>query len=397
MGSLLLAVIYLIFISLGLPDSLLGSGWPTMQTTFDVPSSYAGYVSMAISFMTIISALLSPKMINRLHTKWIVIISIALTIMGLIGFSFSTHYAVLFLFAVPYGLGAGAIDASVNHYVANNYSSSVMNFLHCFYGVGAIISPNIMAIALSCAHWNEGYRWTAYIQIGILAVCALSLPLWKTNDAKASDTPTESAGIREPIKRPGVALTLVAFFAYCSGEATCFLWTSSYFAGTKDGLGNELIAAFGSLIFGGLMLGRLISGFVSNKLGDRLLIRIGIAVEFVGIVLIMLPLPHWLPAAIGFVVTGTGMGPVYPAIQHMAPANFGKKYSAAVIGLQMASAYVGSTFMPMAFGFLQQYIGIAVMPFWLLLFAGMNIVLLERTYAVIRSWEKGENNGTSLT
>ena len=288
-------------------------------------------------------------------------------------------------------------DNGVNHYVANNYSSSVMNFLHCFYGVGAVISPNIMAIALSCAHWNEGYRWTAYIQIGILAVCALSLPLWKKNDAKSSDKPTESAGIRETIKRPGVALTLVAFFAYCSGEATCFLWTSSYFAGTKEWLGDELIAAFGSLIFGGLMLGRLISGFVSNKLGDRLLIRIGIAVELVGIVLIMLPLPHWLPAAIGFAVTGTGMGPVYPAIQHMAPANFGKKYSAAVIGLQMASAYVGSTFMPMAFGFLQQYIGIAVMPFWLLLFAGLNIIMLERTYSVIRARKKGENNGTSLT
>lgn len=388
MGSLLLAVIYLIFISLGLPDSLLGSGWPTMQTTFDVPSSYAGYVSMTISFMTIISALFSPKMINRLHTKWIVIVSIALTIMGLIGFSFSTQYAMLFLFAVPYGLGAGAIDASVNHYVANNYSSSVMNFLHCFYGVGAVISPNIMAIALMNARWNEGYRWTAYIQIGILAVCVLSLPLWKKNDAKSSDKPTESAGIHETIKRPGVALTLVAFFAYCSGEATCFLWTSSYFAGTKEGLGDELIAAFGSLIFGGLMLGRLISGFVSNKLGDRLLIRIGIAIELVGIVLIMLPLQHWLPAAIGFVVAGTGMGPVYPAIQHMAPANFGKKYSAAVIGLQMASAYVGSTFMPMAFGFLQQYIGIAAMPFWLLLFAGLNIALLERTYSVIRSREK---------
>ena len=396
MYSLLLALIYLIFVSLGLPDSLLGSGWPTMQAAFGVPSSYAGYVSMAISFMTIISALISPRMIRRFHTKWIVIVSILLTVFGLLGFSFSTSYAMLFVFVIPYGLGAGAIDASVNHYVANNYSGSVMNFLHCFYGVGAVISPNIMALALSKARWNEGYRWTAYIQMTILLVCILSLPLWKKNES-STETEEAEAGIREALKVPGVILTLIAFFAYCSGEATCFLWTSSYFAGTKDGLGNELIAAFGSLIFGGLMLGRLISGFVSNKLGDRLLIRIGIAVEFVGIVLIMLPLPHWLPAAIGFVVTGTGMGPVYPAIQHMAPANFGKKYSAAVIGLQMASAYVGSTFMPMAFGFLQQYIGIAVMPFWLLLFAGMNIVLLERTYAVIRSWEKGENNGTSLT
>ena len=165
MYSLLLAVIYLIFISLGLPDSLLGSGWPTMQVAFGVPSSYAGYVSMAISFMTIISALISPRMIRRFHTKWIVIVSILLTVFGLLGFSFSTSYAMLFVFVIPYGLGAGAIDASVNHYVANNYSGSVMNFLHCFYGVGAVISPNIMALALSKARWNEGYRWTAYIQM----------------------------------------------------------------------------------------------------------------------------------------------------------------------------------------------------------------------------------------
>ena len=384
MASLLLAVIYLIFISLGLPDSLLGSGWPTMQVTFGVPSSYAGYVSMAISFMTIISALISPWMIKRFHTKWIVIVSILLTVFGLLGFSFSASYAMLFLFVIPYGLGAGAIDASVNHYVANNYSGSVMNFLHCFYGVGAVISPNIMALALSKARWNEGYRWTAYIQIGILFVCILSLSLWKKKERSAEDEEEAGAGIREALKVPGVILTLIAFFAYCSGEATCFLWTSSYFAGVKEGLSDGLIASFGSLIFGGLMLGRLISGFISNKLGDRLLIRTGIIIEMVGIVMVMLPIGHYLPAAIGFLIIGTGMGPVYPAIQHMAPANFGKKYSAAVIGLQMASAYVGSTFMPMVFGNLQQHIGIGIMPVYLLVFAFMNIGLLERTYVVLK-------------
>ena len=384
MGSLLLAVIYLIFISLGLPDSLLGSGWPAMQVTFGVPSSYAGYISMAISFMTIISALISPRMIKRFHTKWIVIVSILLTVFGLLGFSFSTSYAMLFLFVIPYGLGAGAIDASVNHYVANNYSGSVMNFLHCFYGVGAVISPNIMALALSKARWNEGYRWTAYIQMAILLVCILSLQIWKKKEGSAEAEEESGAGIREALKVPGVILTLIAFFAYCSGEATCFLWTSSYFAGVKEGLSDGLIASFGSLIFGGLMLGRLISGFVSNKLGDRLLIRIGIIVEMIGIILVMLPISHYLPAAIGFVIIGTGMGPVYPAIQHMAPTNFGKKYSAAVIGLQMASAYVGSTFMPMVFGILQQNIGIGIMPVYLLIFAILNIGLLERTYIVLK-------------
>ena len=383
MYSLLIAVIYLIFISLGLPDSLLGSGWPAMHAAFSVPSSYAGYVSMAISFMTIISALLSPIMIKRFHTKWIVIVSIFLTVMGLIGFSISTSYAMLFVFAVPYGMGAGAIDASVNHYVANNYSGSVMNFLHCFYGVGAVISPNIMAVALSKASWNEGYRWTAYIQIFILLICIISLPLWKKNESDSNKQEEEVAGIREALKRPGVVLTLIAFFAYCSGEATCFLWTSSYFAGVKEGLTDHLIASFGSLIFGGLMLGRLISGFVSNRLGDRMLIRIGIFVEVVGILLVMIPVASFIPATIGFVIIGTGMGPVYPAIQHMAPTNFGERYSAAVIGLQMASAYMGSTFMPMIFGNIQEKIGIGIMPFYLLIFAVLNIWMLERTYVVL--------------
>ena len=381
MGSLLLAVIYLIFISLGLPDSLLGSGWPKMQIAFQVLSSYAGYVSMAISFMTIISALLSPGLIKRFHTKWIVIVSIFMTILGLLGFSVSKEYWMLFLIAVPYGLGAGAIDASVNHYVANHYSGAAMNFLHCFYGVGAMISPYIMAQALSRARWNEGYRWTAFVQAGILFVCIISLPMWKkTEEASAEEEVKDSAGIRETLKVPGVILTLIAFYAYCSGEATCFLWTPSFFAGTKEGLSDERIASFGSLIFGGLMLGRLISGFVSDKLGDRRLIRIGIAVELLGIIMIFIPDAHYMVAAAGFVVIGTGMGPVYPSIQHMTPVNFGKKYSAAAIGLQMASAYVGSTFMPMVFGILQEHLGIGIMPAYLLIFAVLNIALLEAAY-----------------
>jgi hypothetical protein len=380
MISLLLAVIYLVFISLGLPDSLLGSGWPKMQVVFGVPSSYAGYISMTICFMTIISALLSPRMINRFHTKWIVISSIVLTILGLAGFSISHRYEMLFIFAIPYGLGAGAIDASVNHYVASNYSGSVMNFLHCFYGVGAMISPYIMSLALKYAKWNEGYLWTAFVQTAILAIVIISLPLWKGNESEAEEDRQESAGIRESIKVPGVLLTLIAFFAYCSGEATCFLWTPSYFAGTKSGLSDERIAAFGALIFGGLMLGRLISGFISNIFGDKKLIRLGIILEFIGIFMLFIPTQNYLVAAIGFVIIGTGMGPVYPAIQHMAPTNFGKRYSAAVIGLQMAFAYTGSTFMPMVFGVLQQHIGIGIMPVYLIFFAILNIGMLELAY-----------------
>ncbi|MCH4040336.1 MAG: MFS transporter [Lachnospiraceae bacterium] len=381
MGSLLIAVIYLIFISLGLPDSLLGSGWPAMRVFFGVPSSFAGYVSMTISFMTIISALLSPRLMRKMQTKWIVIISIMLTVAGLLGFSVCTEYWMLFLMAVPYGLGAGAIDASINNYVAMHYSGSVMNFLHCFYGVGAMISPYIMASALRRARWNEGYRWTAYLQIAILVVCILSLPLWKRNQTKEEEeTLKNSAGIREVVRIPGAVQTLIAFFAYCSGEATCFLWVPSFFAGTKKGLSAGTIASFGSLIFGGLMLGRLIAGFISNHFGDRKMIRMGIVLELLGILVVMLPFPGYVVTAVGFVMIGTGMGPVYPAIQHMAPQNFGKRNSAAMIGLQMASAYVGSTFMPMVFGLLQQALGIWIMPWYLLIFAFLNIGMLEFSY-----------------
>ena len=380
MGSLLLAVIYLIFVSLGLPDSLMGSGWPTMQMDFGVPSSYAGYVSMTISCMTVISALLSPRFNRRFHTKWVVIVSIGLTVLGLLGFSCSGQYWMLFLFAVPYGLGAGSIDAAVNHYVATHYPSSVMNFLHCFYGLGAVISPYIMSLALKTARWNEGYRWTAYIQMGILLAVVLSLPLWKKNERQDEESRRDSAGIQETLKVPGVMLTLMAFFAYCAGEATCFLWVPSYFAGTRSGLSAETIASFGSLIFAGLMLGRLISGFVSNRVGDKMLIRIGSAVELLGILLVCLPVTGYLLPAVGFVVVGTGMGPIYPAIQHMAPSNFGKRYSSAVIGLQMAFAYIGATLMPMVFGQMQQAMGIGIMPVYLLIFAVLNIGMLELAY-----------------
>ncbi|WP_270649149.1 MFS transporter [Limosilactobacillus mucosae] len=378
--SLLLAVIYLIFVSLGLPDSLLGSGWPKMQVEFGVPSSYAGYVFMMISAMTIISALLSPKLIQRLHVKWIVTVSIMLTVFGLLGFSFCTQYWILLVCAIPYGLGAGAIDAAMNHYVANNYSGAVMNFLHCFYGVGAMISPYLMALAIKVAHWNEGYRWTAFLQIGILLVIISSWSLWQQSDSKADESKIDSAGIKETIKQPGVMATLLAFFAYSAGEATCFLWVPSYFAGTRTGISSELVASFGSLIFGGLMIGRLIAGFIANRLGDRRMIRSGMMVELIGILLTALPIKGYLVAAIGFLIIGIGMGPIYPSIQHMAPINFGKRYSAAVIGLQMAFAYTGSTFMPTVFGILQQKLGIWIMPLYLLVFAGLSFVLLELSY-----------------
>lgn len=280
LGSLLLAVIYLAFISLGLPDSLLGSGWPAMQSSLNVPSSYAGYISMTISLMTVVSSLFSPHLIKKMAVKWIVIISIALTVCGLLGFSSVNQYWQLLVWAMPYGLGAESIDAALNYYVASNYSPRVMNFLHCFYGVGAIISPNIMAFALLKANWHAGYLWTAILQGFILFVCIISLPLWKVNEKANVDSETsESVGIMSSLKVPGVIFTLFTFFSYYAGEATYFLWTSSYFAGTKRNINSELIASFGSLLFGGLMLGRLIAGFISHRLSDKKLIRIGLITE----------------------------------------------------------------------------------------------------------------------
>lgn len=386
MASLLIAVIYLIFISLGLPDSLLGSGWPQMQLDFNVPSSYAGYVSMTIAFMTILSALISPKLINKFHTKYIVITSIFLTVIGLIGFSFSPNYWCLFLFCIPYGLGAGAIDSSINHYVASNCSQSVMSFLHCFYGVGAVISPTIMSAAIQYARWPEGYRWTSYIQIAILVICVVSLPLWKkTNQEEELQTETPKA--KEVLKTKGVVLTLIAFFAYCSQEATCFLWVPSYFKETFQTLDAKTVASFGCLIFLGLTIGRILSGILSKKLSDKNLIRLGVTIELIGILILVLSKNYTL-SAISFVIIGTGMGPVYPSIQHMAPINFPKKYSASIIGFQMASAYVGSTFMPMVFGNLQEVLSMKMLPYYLLIFTFINICLLEIAYIKINKSKK---------
>ena len=445
MSKYLILIIYLIFISLGLPDSLLGSGWPVMQKYFNVDSSYAGYVSMTISAMTIISALFSAQITSRLKEKWVVIISIGLTCIGLILFSISKNYWNLFLFSIPYGLGAGSIDASINNFVAVHYSSRVMNFLHCFYGVGSMISPNIMALALKYKNWKEGYRWTAYIQIGILAICFASLPLWKNdkkededkkeekkeieeenkiikininnkndigkgnhknkifdseafeskkelekkstevndnnkkdkNNKKEEDENVKVISILEAIKIKGVIFSCIAFFAYCSGEGTCFLWTSSFFNETKDGLSKESVASLSTTIYGGLMLGRALSGIFSEKLGDKKLIRIGLMIEFLGIICVGIPIKTYILAVIGYCLTSIGMGPIYPSIQHLAPIYFGKEASATIIGLQMASAYVGTTFMPFIFGLIQAKTSMWAHPIYVGVFAILNSIFIE--------------------
>lgn len=392
MFGLLIAIIYLIFVSLGLPDSLLGSAWPSMNLEFNVNSYLVAIVSLLITLMTVFSSLISSYVTKKIKIQWVIIISISLTIIGMLGFSFSTYFWMLLIFAIPYGLGAGSIDAAINNYIANNYSSKIMNFLHCFYGVGAIISPNIMALAIKFAHWNEGFRWTSYIQIGILFVVILSLPLWKINKSNSEkETVISNEKISKVIRLPGVLLMCLSFFSYCSGEAICFLWSSSFFAKTKEGIPYELIASFGSLIYAGLTIGRLISGLISNKLGDKKLVRLGIITELIGIVLISIPLKTYVVAIIGFLIIGIGMGPIYPSIQHLAPINFWKNHSSQVIGIQMAFAYVGSGIVPLIFGLVQEYISMWLLPLFLLIFLIMNITFFELSLRSIR-----KNNNLTL-
>ena len=466
---------------MGLPDSLLGSGWPVMQKDFNVNSSYAGYVSMTISAMTIISALFSAYLTNKLTEKWVIIISIILCIIGLILFSIAKNYWNLFIFAVPYGLGAGSIDASLNNFVAIHYSSRVMNFLHCFYGVGSMISPNVMALALRYKSWKEGYRWTAYIDIVILIICFATIGCWKIdkNEGKKEEDNKEKKDIEEKIgeneeekkddenkeenigeerkdaeqsnknmvkvkvinvenkikdkdkidtkeiltnrkdkestdtklkeketekeenevislidalKIRGVVFSCIAFFAYCSGEGTCFLWTSSFFAGTKEGLSDEAIASLSTTIFGGLMLGRVISGLFSEKLGDKKLIRIGLIVEIIGIICVGIPVKTYILAIIGYCLTSIGMGPIYPSIQHLVPLYFGKRASATIIGLQMASAYLGTTLMPYIFGLIQSKTSMWAHPIYIGIFAILNTIFIEIEFKLCDKNIKNENN-----
>ena len=380
MYTLLLAVIYLAFVSLGLPDSLLGSAWPVMQQSFAVPLSYAGVVTMIISGCTILSSLCSERMTHRLGTRAVTVASVLLTAVSLLGFSMSSAFWMLCLWAVPYGLGAGAIDAALNNYVALHYSSRQMSWLHCFWGVGTIISPYIMSHSLTHAGWQSGYRTVALIQFCILGVLLLTLPLWKANRPAdgAADSQGEVLGLRRVLRIRGVPFLLTGFFAYCAAESTVGLWASSYLVGVRQ-VSEELAAAFGSLFYIGITAGRFLSGLVSDRLGDRRLIRIGAGVGAVGILCLLLPLPSDWPALCGLVVIGLGFAPIYPCIIHSTPHNFGAKNSQAIIGIQMASAYIGSTFMPPLFGLVANHVSIRLLPIFLIVFVLLMVFMLEQT------------------
>ena len=377
MYSLLLALIYIAFISLGLPDSLLGSGWPAMRADLGVPVSYMGIVSMVISGGTIVSSLFSDSLTRKCGARVVTAVSVLLTAVALLGFSFSGKFWMLIVFAIPYGLGAGAIDAALNNYVALHYKAKHMSWLHCFWGVGTIVSPFVMSYALATSTWHNGYRIVGFVQLGIAALLLLTLPVWKVNQNAAAET-QKKIGLPAAVKIRGVPFLLIGFFAYCAAEATTMGWASTYFAEVK-GVSADQAAQYASLFYIGITVSRFLSGFVSEKLGDRKLILTCTAILTCGILLLMIPAASGVAIA-GFIVIGFGCGPIYPCIIHSTPYNFGAENSGAIIGIQMASAYVGSTFMPPLFGLLGNKISFSILPVYIFIFFLLMIVMTELTF-----------------
>lgn len=419
MYSLLLVIIYIAFISLGLPDSLVGSAWPVMHRDLQVPVSYMGIITMLISGGTILSSLFADRLTRKFGTGLVTAVSVFLTAAALFGFSVSDSFLLLCIWAVPYGLGAGAVDASLNNYVALHYASRHMSWLHCFWGVGCSVSPYIMSYALTGrSDWGMGFRIVSVIQIVLTALLFLSLPLWKkaakaapnipgddlkavpadhaVNNTRQTNPPaqdeipaTDPAGetstakpltIRRMLRMKGVPLVLATFWAYCALESTTGIWASSYLVQHR-GIDAETAAMFASLFYLGITFGRFLSGFVADRLGDRRLIRIGILTVLAGAALVLLPLPLHFPALAGLIVIGLGCAPIYPSIIHSTPANFGAENSQAIIGVQMASAYLGSTFMPPLFGLLAAHVSIGLYPAYLLLFGGLMLFTQKQLYA----------------
>ena len=391
MYSLLLALIYIAFISLGLPDSLLGSGWPVIHNDLNVPISFMGVVSMVISGGTIVSSLFSDKLTRKLGARIVTVSSVFLTAVALFGFSFSDRFWMLIVFAVPYGLGAGAIDAALNNYVALHYASKHMSWLHCFWGVGTVVSPFVMSYALTNATWNQGYRIVGFIQLGIALLLLATLPVWKVHQNTNAHQETKSLGLTGALKIKGVPFLLIGFFAYCAAEATAMSWASTYFVEVK-GINTERAAEFASLFYIGITVGRFISGFVTDKLGDRKMIVIGTCILSCGVISLLIPTSYEIVSLIGFVVIGLGCAPIYPCIIHSTPDNFGAENSGAIIGIQMASAYVGSTLIPPLFGLLGNLIGFKILPVYLLVFIILMITMTELTFKVTAQKSDREEN-----
>jgi fucose permease len=337
---------------------------------------------MIIAGGTIISSLMSDRLTKKMGTGLVVTIGVLMTGTALFGFSISGYFWMLCIFAVPYGLGAGAIDAAINNYVALHYASRHMNWLHCFWGVGATVGPHIMGFCLTNGWgWNSGYRTIFVIQIVFAAVLFFSLPMWKKRKSVMQDgqTAPSSANVlklSQILRIKGVKLVLPAFFAYCAVEATTALWASSYLV-LGRGISSETAAAYASLFFLGITGGRFLSGLVANKLGDRKMIYIGIAVIFIGIAAVWLPVKADWVCLYGLIIIGLGCAPIYPSIIHSTPNNFGAENSQAIVGVQMASAYTGATFMPPLFGLIANHINVNLFPVFLLVFAIMLLVMIR--------------------
>lgn len=371
MTSLLLAVIYLAFIGLGLPDSLLGAAWPMIYPQFGVPVSSMGLISMIISAGTILSSLNSSRLTRALGAGKVTLLSTALTAIALLGFGMSRSLWQLCFWAVPYGLGAGSVDAALNNYVALHYASRHMSWLHCMWGVGTIIGPSLMSAALTGGHgWSGGYLLTALVQGLIVAVLLLSLPLWgRPTFGNGSETETAALSLREVLAIPGAKEVMLCFFGYCALESTAGLWAASYLTLARD-IPAETAAGFAALFYLGITAGRAVSGWIAPHLGDDGMIRLGLWGIGLGLAALLLPGPAAVSLA-GLVIIGLGCAPIYPSIIHSTPAHFGAHRSQAVIGVQMASAYVGSMAMPPLFGLMARQITPALFPFYLLVLLGL--------------------------
>ena len=377
--TLLLCIIYLGFVALGLPDSLFGAAWPILQAQMDVPLAWAGFVTVTISGGTILASLLSDRLTFRFGAAKVTACSVVATAVALLGFSKATQFWMLVAWAVPLGLGAGAVDAALNNFVALHFSSRHMSWLHCFWGLGASVSPYIMGFFLSRElRWDRGYLTVGLIQLALSGVLFASLPLWKKASALETQEEARTAPktLRQIAALPGICYVLFGFFAYCALEAVAFTWTSTYLVNVRA-LAPESAARFASLFYLGMTVSRFLAGFIADRLGDRKMIRLGFFVCFTGLLLVMLPVSSPLPCLVGLTVAGFGCGPVYPSIIHATPAVFGKENSQAVVGVQMASAYCGSTFMPPVFGWVAGAFGLRLFPFALVLFAVVGFTLTE--------------------
>ena len=365
MVHLLLIIIYLSFISLGLPDALLGAAWPTMSQQFAVPVSYAGILSFIVSMGTVVSSLQSDRLTKWLGAGKVTALSTAMTALAIFGFSVSREYWHLCLWAIPYGLGAGSVDAALNNYVAIHYASRHMSWLHCMWGLGASIGPYILGYVLTGGMgWDAGYRVICLIQMALTAALFLSLPLWK----KRRDEPAEDGQrakaltMQQILSIRGAKEIFVAFFCYCGLEQTCILWGSTYFV-LHNGLDEETAAGLAALFMAGLTSGRFLNGFLTMKINDTNLIRLGQAIIGIGVLCMFLPLGD-KSAMVGLALMGLGCAPIYPCIIHSTPDHFGEENSQAIIGVQMASAYIGVCCMPPLFGLLANHIGVWLLPWY---------------------------------